>query len=296
MALRRSVLCFAALNEKMPPSRKPVSSVRVLLRLMSFSYPSEVSFVREVTRYNNTQNAIKIADFRSNDEVQKDLARRFHDLNLAGRRYEYLNKRSVKGKNNIAVTLEELTKSLFAFHYGPDDMYGGTSKLFDASAAGLYTKIFENPENSLTAEAFSLIAGVYFACSYLKTLWEENRKLLRAKQQTMHPSLERKGLIYYAVGELERLSYKKQGLDLQHDLRKLAKPNNWLPDPSSSPHLALDKAFDIASKVLIQQYESKKKSAGFKHRNWFRDPDTLVDIRSGLELALDFGFPPRIWK
>ncbi len=290
----RSLL--AAVLDKKAPTHKPVSSVRVLLRLMSFSYPHEVAFVREVTKYNNTQNAIKIADFMSNDEVQKDLARRFHDLNLAGRRYEYLNKRSVKGKNNIAITLEELTKSVYAFHYGPDDMFGGTSRLFDASPTGLYTQVFKNPDSTLTADEFTLIAGVYFACAYLKDSWEEKRKALRLKKETMHPSLERKGLIYFAVGELQRMSYQKQGLNLEHDLRKLAKPNNWWPDPSSSPRVALDAAFSIASKVLIQQYDSKKKSSVFKHRNWFRDPDTLTDIRSGLEFPLDFGFPPRICK
>ena len=290
----RSLL--AAVLEKKPPTHKPVSSVRVPLRLMSFSYPHEVAFVREVTKYNNTQNAIKIADFMSNDEVQKDLARRFHDLNLAGRRYEYLNKRSIKGRNNIAITLEELTKSVYAFQFGPDDMFGGTAKLFDASPTGLYTKVFEHPDAALTADAFNLIAGIYFACAYLKSRWEQHRKALRSKKVTMHPSLERKGLIYFAGGELQRMSYKRQDFDLDHDLRKLAKPNNWWSEPSSAPRVALDTAFDIASKVLIQQYDSKKKSTGFKHRNWFRDPETLTDIRSGLEFPLDFGYPPKLSK
>lgn len=290
----RSLL--AAVLDKKPPTHKPVSSVKVPLRLMSFSYPHEVAFVREVTKYNNTQNAIKIADFMSNDEVQKDLARRFHDLNLAGRRYEYLNKRSVKGKNNIAITLEELTKSVFAFHYGPDDMFGGTTKLFDASATGLYTRVFENPDSPLTFDSFNLIAGVYFACAYLKESWEKQRKALRLKKETMHPSLERKGLIYFAVGELQRMSYKKDGINLESDLRKLAKPNIWWPDPSSSPRVALETAFDIASKVLIRQYDAKKKSPEFKHRNWFRDPDTLAEISSGMEFPLAFGSPPRFWK
>jgi hypothetical protein len=290
----RSLL--AAVLDKKPPTHKPVSSVRVILRLMSFSYPHEVTFVREVTKYNNTQNAIKIADFMSNDEVQKDLARRFHDLNLSGRRFEYLNKRSIKGRNNIAITLEELTKSIYAFEYGPDDMFGGASRLFDASPTGLYTKVFEHPDCPLTADGFNLIAGVYFACSYLKDNWEQQRKALRLKKETMHPSLERKGLIYFAVAELQRMSYMKQGFDLEHDLRKLAKPNDWWPDASSLPRVALDAAFSIASKVLVQQYDLKKKSLGFKHRNWFRDSNTLTDIRSGLEFPLDFGFPPRIWK
>jgi hypothetical protein len=275
---------------------KPVSSVRVLMRLMSFRYPAEISFVGEVTRYNNTQNAVKISDFRSNDEAQKDMARRFNNLNLSGRNYEYKNKRSDKRRNSIAVTMEELTKAVFAFRFGPDDMAGGTNKLFDASPAGLYTKVFENPDISLTESSFNLIAGTFFLCGHVKSLWEEQRKRLRSEQKTMHPALERKGLVYFAVGELERLSYAKQGFDLNHDLMKLAKPNSWLADSGSKPYAALSKAFEVGCMVLTQQYDLKKKTdAGFKHRNWFRDAGTLADIKSGLELALAFGSPPRIW-
>lgn len=113
----------------------------------------------------------------------------------------------------------------------------------------------------------------------------------------MHPALERKGIIFFTVGELERMSYAKQKLDLNHDLSKLAKPNNWMTNLESDPCAALAKAFEIASKVIVQQYESREKSLGeaFKHRNWFRDASTLDDIRSGLGLALEFGTTPRIW-
>ena len=291
----RSLL--AATNRPSDKEYKPVSSVRVLMRLMSFIYPKEVSFVGEATRYNNTQNALKIADFRSNDEVQKDMARRFNNLNLMGKSYEYKNKRSDKKRNSIAVTLEELTKAVYAFRFGPDDMAGGTSKLFDASSAGLYTKVFENPDSVLPESTFNLIAGTFFACGQIKRLWEEERKILRSEKKTMHPALERKGLIYFAVGELERQNYAKQGWDLNHDLMKLAKPNSWLTDHESKPCAALSKAFEITSMVLVQQYDQKEKTegAGFKHRNWFRDPGTLTDIKSGLELALAFGSPSRIW-
>jgi hypothetical protein len=276
---------------------KPVSSVRVLLRLLSFGYPSEIPFVNEVTRYNNTQNAVKIADFRSNDEVQKDIGRRFNNLNLNGRKYEYKNKRSTKRRNSIAITLEELTKAVFAFRFGPDDMSGGTSKLFDASAAGLYTKIFESPDSPLTESDFNLLAGTFFACDYVKSLWEEHRKSLRLKKTSMHPALERKGLLYYAIGELQRQNYAKEGWSLDQDLTKLSKPNSWIPGLNSGPRQALLKAFDIASLVLSQQYDAKKKNdAGFKHRNWFRDQETIRTVSEGLELALKFGTPPRIWS
>jgi hypothetical protein len=239
---------------------------------------------------------VKIADFRSNDEVQKDLARRFGKLNLGGRAYEYKNKRSTKRRNTIAVTLEELTKSVYAFRYGPDDMSGGTSKLFDASSTGLYRKVFESPENLLSEAEFNLIAGTYFACNYVKQLWETRRKALRLEKKTMHPALERKGLLFFTVGELQRRAHSKGTLDLDHEISKLSKPNTWLPDPDSKPRATLGSCFEIASKILVQQYDAKKKNdPSFKHRNWFRDLGTLDDIRSGVDLALEFGALPKIW-
>ena len=142
-----------------------------------------------------------------------------------------------------------------------------------------------------------LVAGTYFACDYVKSLRDNLRKTLRSKQMTMHRALEHKGLIFFSVGELERQSYAKQKWDLNHDLSKLAKPNIWLAESNTNPCLALAKAFEIASKVLSQQYDIKNTNdPGFKHRNWLRDEKTLNDIRSGLELALEFGCPPRIWS
>ena len=43
------------------------------MRLMSFKYRDEVQFVSQGYEYNNTQNAVKIHIFESNDEVQKDV-------------------------------------------------------------------------------------------------------------------------------------------------------------------------------------------------------------------------------
>lgn len=287
-----------AATRKSDTHYKPLRKVRVLLRLLSFDYPAEVAFVGDVTRYNNTQNALKIADFRSNDAVQKDLARRFSNLNLKGRDYEYKNKRGEKKRGTIAVTLEEMAKALYAFSFGPDDMYGGTSKLFDASATGLYTKVYINPDSALSESEFSLMAGTFFLCDYVRLLRESLRMNLRSQKKTMHRALEHKGLIYFGVGELERQSYAREKWDLNHDLSKLSRPNSWLAENNTKPRLALERAFEIVSKVLSQQYDLKKAKdeIGFKHRNWFRDEKTLDDIRSGIALALEFGVPPRIWS
>jgi hypothetical protein len=275
---------------------KPVSKVRVLVKLLSFKYPAEIPFVGEVTKYNNTQNAVKIADFRSNDEVQKDITRRFSALNLSGRSYQYKNKRGEKKRNSIAVTLEEFTKAIYAFQFGPDDFHGGTAKLFDASSTGLYTKLFSTPEMPLSDQAFSILAGTFFACDFVKELWEALRKSKRSQGLNLHPALERKGLVYFAIGELERLSYLRQGWALDHELAKLAKPNDWRATEQSKPKAALAKAFELVAVVLSQQYDQKKENdPNFKHRNWFRDPETLQRVKTGIELAMVFGFPPKLW-
>ena len=112
----------------------------------------------------------------------------------------------------------------------------------------------------------------------------------------MPRALERKGLIYFTLGELERQSYAKNSWDLNHDLTRLAKPNAWLVNPKSISCESLRKAYDVASMVLVQQYDLKlMNDPGFKHRNWFRDPQTKVDIEKAIALALAFGTQPRLW-
>jgi hypothetical protein len=294
----QTVRALLAANKKGGGNQyKPVSKVRVLVKLLTFAYPTEIPFVGEVTKYNNTQNAVKIADFRSNDEVQKDIARRFSNLNLNGRSYEYKNKRSDKKRNTIAITLEEFTKALYAFQFGPDDYHGGTAKLFDASSGGLYRKVYTNPEQPLDEQTFKLYTGIFLACDVVKGFWEDLRKERRSQNLNLHPALERKGLIYFAVGELERLSYSQQKLNINQDLVKLAKPNEWLSAKQNVTKIALAKAFELSTKVLCQQYDQKKENdPNFKHRNWFRDPETLQKVKSGLELAMIFGYPPRLWS
>ncbi|MGB7191461.1 MAG: hypothetical protein WBD10_15095 [Acidobacteriaceae bacterium] len=160
----------------------------------------------------------------------------------------------------------------------------------------LHSGFQRKPDSRLTEQEFSLLAGTFFACDFVKGLWEEERKSLRMNKLTMHPALERKNLIYFAIGELERQSYSKQGWNLDHDLRRLAKPNDWKNDRKSAPSQALTKAFELSSKVMKQQYEfSKKNIQGFKHRNWFRDQETMQKITEGLEMALDLGSLPQIW-
>ena len=89
-----------------------------------------------VTKYNNTQNAIRISDFRSNDKIQHDIKARFNALpSLGGRKFSYKNKRAGAGEREAAsggdtsIGMEEFTKTLLGFLFGPDDVYGAQTRI-----------------------------------------------------------------------------------------------------------------------------------------------------------------------
>ena len=109
---------------------------RVFIRVSTFSLGKEPEFLEEVTRYNNTQNKVAVSDFRSNDPIQRDLSHRFDKLKLRGFPLWYKNKRSREKKDKIAIEMEEFTKAIHAFRFGPHDMYGGTARLFDPGKEG----------------------------------------------------------------------------------------------------------------------------------------------------------------
>jgi hypothetical protein len=96
--------------------------VWVLFRLIKTSRTDVESGINnEIIRSNNTQNAIKLSDFRANDQIQKFLAD-----NLSGKKpsalpqsITYQPKRSSKPGRGRVIKLEELAKIRYAFLYDP---------------------------------------------------------------------------------------------------------------------------------------------------------------------------------
>jgi hypothetical protein len=259
-----------------------LKNVRVLLRIIEFSLSKEHEFLADITRFNNTQNSVKISDFRSNDPVQKDLARKFEGVVRGGKTYWYKNKRSREARDRvIPINLEELAKSIHAFRFGPDDIWGGTKYMFEVGPKGGYDKVFGEPISHLTEDEFKLLAGTYFMCEEIRSLWEEEKHNAREKDENLNPALERRWIVYYTVGDLLRLSYKSEEELLDNDIRKLARPL-WLDQPENPAKACLSELFEIAKVSLIRTYEGSAKAENFRHRNWFRSEATLTDIRNTL--------------
>jgi hypothetical protein len=277
-----------SLSKAQIKDNRPLQEVRVLLRVMGFSLGKDIDFLSDATRFNNTQNAIKVSDFRSNDPYQKELNRRFSGINRHGKPYVYKNKRSREAvANKIPITMEDFSKTVHAFRYGPDDMFGGTRYLFDVSPKGGYTKVFGEPVSHPTDDEFKLLAGTYFLCDEIHSSWKEKRDEDNTEGRST-PGLERRWIVYYAVGQLLRLIYRAIGEDLDTDLRKLYKPNDWMDLASNHTKQSLAELFKLSSIAINKAYAQAAKHTDFRHRNWFRNSGTLADISSELEIIPEY--------
>jgi hypothetical protein len=272
--------------------RRNADSVRdavVMLRISTFSMGKEASFLADVTKFNNTQNRISIADFRSNDLVQKDLVNKFSQLKRQGQPFWYKNKRSRERQAKNPIEMEEFAKTVHAFRFGPHDMFGGTANLFDIGEDGRYAEIFGDGQEvwaRVPEEDFQLLAGTWFLCEEVRALWKSSRKKTSGEtdSSTLKLALERRYMVFFGVGELLRLNYVASGKDLNADLRQLHRPA-WL-DADGGSRKVIKEYFDLAVAALVQSYEAGAQGQSFTHRNWFRSKDTLDSIKKSLQFIL----------
>jgi AIPR protein len=91
----------------------------------------------QVTQFNNTQNVVKVSDFRSNDTVQEHLKEQFNKIVYRGRQVAYVPKRTDRPpKNAELIRLEEFAKSIYAFMEEPISLVvSRLFRTFDQAAA-----------------------------------------------------------------------------------------------------------------------------------------------------------------
>lgn len=123
--------------------------VHVLFRLTKTkTINTDKGINRDMIRFNNTQNAIKLSDFRSNDNIQVWLRQEFQRETSCGwmQKHRYVPKRGFGGKakpGEATVTLEDLAKIRYAFHYEPTVILADPRQLWTLkSEGGLYEKAF----------------------------------------------------------------------------------------------------------------------------------------------------------
>jgi len=101
----------------------------------------------QIIRYNNTQNAIKVSDFKSNEPIQKWLESRFkkEKIHKSLGNYTYKRKRSYEKapRGKIAISLEDFGKIRYAFIYEPTLVSSSPKQLWsNKSEGGVYDLAF----------------------------------------------------------------------------------------------------------------------------------------------------------
>lgn len=122
-------------------------SLEVLFRLTkTAAVKTDKGFNSDIIRYNNSQNVIKVSDFRANDPIQIWLEREFAELKPRGPLplLRYVRKRSTLNRGSgRALKLEELAKIRYAFLHEPTLCYESPKDLWTPEADdGAYEKAF----------------------------------------------------------------------------------------------------------------------------------------------------------
>ncbi len=275
-----------------------LKKINILIRISEIHYKQDNQdggFLDCITEYNNTQNAIKLPDFRSNDPIQRDLKQRFEKLTYHGKKLLYRNKRTKEAKGHrIPIQMEEFTKTIHSFLHGPAGYFGGNEYLFGTQPGDGYCKVFGNGTqiwDHITPNNFDYLSGIWFMMLVVKETIPDSKITLLEKEQEderkrcVKNALEQKYLIYYAVAEILRTHYAIPD-ELEKTISRLGK-TKWLEDNSSHERTTLKSYTSLGCNILVELYEDESRHQNFTHRDWFRNPKYLGIIRNKINRWFD---------
>jgi hypothetical protein len=270
-----------------------LDSIFVLTRITEIGDPyksNEKKFIEEITQFNNSQNAIKSSDFRSNDLIQRDLEKQFNDIRpINGQKVIYYRKRTDKPKAGIAIKFEDFAKVLHAFLVDPISFSSSTKYLFGMDKGDGYIKVFGDGEvlfDSFDPSEFKFRAAVWWLGNgFLKRIAEESKTLRIEIAKSPQDSLKEKELramqakwffIYGARILLERSepNYK------DHISKYYEKPWEFNVGPIGAKY---DQLFGMIKDVVVGEYIDASEEPNFVHRNWLRSTKTMNSIANQIK-------------
>jgi hypothetical protein len=247
-------------------------------------YGPTVRAREKITQYNNTQNTIRISDFRSNDAIQANLKEQFGNISRFGKKVIYLAKRTDKiPGNSEVIRLEEYAKAVYTFMFDFLAFSSSSSYLFDDSSSGGYVRVFGDGEKlweAMPTDEFRVRAAVYWVSSeiyaYLRTTRSQETDV------DARAALERKWPVVFAFGITARFIY---GDDWYGQISKLYK-GDWRIGSDKKGEIVLS-LFNYAKSGVVMAYKnSKKYNKEFVHRNWMRGKGTPEEIKEALTLYI----------
>jgi len=290
---------YAKFNGK---SKDSVKELAVTIRLTEApKLFKETEFIEKITQFNNTQNAVKISDFRSNDGVQTSLASYFDTITFGGKKYHYKNKRTKEApRNSISINLDDFCKAIHSFDKGPVDFFGGVKYLYETNPSGGYYCLFGDTEsnqilNALSKDRLQIFAAKFFICETARIKFDEEKKNRISDEERNRNSddntpliskraLEGRYLIFFTVGVIFREIAHIEKTELENLLLSHDFDNPTWRNDSRKMEL-IETVVKLSCDILTQDYQHSIRNRDFVYRNWFREQDTLKRLKNMIAVS-----------
>jgi AIPR protein len=265
-----------------PPKGRPASWAKalptILVRITEIpgGYGQAGQMRERITQFNNTQNVVKVSDFRSNDSVQKHLKDQFAEIRYRGKQVEYQAKRTDRiTRGSEVIRFEEFAKTIYAFLVEPTSFSGATAFLFDDQNGG-YNAIFGDGKQAwekMPEPEFRLRVGIYWIAQAFGARLKVDRE--EEKDADNRAALERKWMLIYAAKKVFSHYYPD---DKWKDEIRASYKGNWLLGDGVRGKNFLQIYKDAKGGVMTAYRNAKLSKPGFVHRNWMRSKDTPGEI------------------
>ena len=268
--------------------------VRVLLKLTKTEdiKAEKKGLNKNIITFNNSQNVIKDSDFRSNDDIQSFLQRKFDEHYYRGcqpiKRLRYVPKRvhSNKSREHLIITMELLGRVLYVYDYDPTLIFRGTRALFDISDSGKYYQIFGDNGSEVPyfddKRTNKVIA--------LSIIWTRLDELITTKQRALRLRKMDKTIEYQATlakwhflwvyGEVLRKLYHS---DLDAIYKKIISGKVF--ENADFIECWFERIFNKITEILEKNYRAVKNGQAeddlpaFNLKNWLREKAAFEDFK-----------------
>ena len=274
--------------EKSKPGATDDVQVLMRITLHVLGYGKEGRFIDNIVRFNNSQNAMKPADFVSNDEIQRWLRTEFSFLKRFGKEVLYMNKRSSGDTSNKElIPIDDFAKSVYSFLYDPIKFSSGSAFFFTPGKDKGYYRVFGDGESVFEApmkeSEFKLRSAIWWLAKEFASAMKEDKK-----SGSYGAALERKHFVLYASRIILERNY---GDEYKTQLSKYFK-GDWRINDDTNAGTYFRKLYSLARDSVVYVYKNDEKTEGddFNQRNWMRSQKTQDAIQTfcqsapGLEL------------
>ncbi|MHB8088818.1 MAG: AIPR family protein, partial [Anaerolineaceae bacterium] len=182
------------------------NNATVLMRIVECQ---SIEVVEKIVLYNNTQNEIRPADLRSNDQTQKRLRDEFQKNGIS-----YIHRRSALRTTRFSITTSSIAPILCAFHGDPQTSYRNSKEIFNDDA--IYQKVFPI---RITANHVYLVKALSNAIDKAKSdlTQKVNSSIATETESQMSETLKysaSKHFLFYIIGSIAEEILGRQVPDL----------------------------------------------------------------------------------